>query len=203
MKRSVAPRSRFWRWLGAAGFSAIELAVVMGISSGMSAAMYYTFAVQSWTSNRENANAMAQNAIRVAIERMVREIQTSGFDPTGKNATVVNTFGFQQTDEHTIRFTTDTNRNGLNTDGGEDRGFTFSNGAIAATSGGTTTTTLATGVQSLTFTYLDALGQAVTTPSAIREVKITATIVAKGRTPSMAPSVHTLVGTSFLRNASS
>jgi len=197
MKRSIASRRR----LGKAGTTLMELTVVMGISSAISAAMYYTFAVQTWTSARENANSMAQNQVRQGIERMVREIQLAGFDPTDANAANPNRFGFQTIDSHTIEFTTDTDKDGALDGATEDRGFTFSNGTIYATLEGSPTSALATGVQSLSYTYLDVFGNATTIASEVREVKITATLVAQGRSPQMAASVHTLVGYSYTRNS--
>jgi type II secretory pathway component PulJ len=178
----------------------MELAVVMGISSTVSAAMYYTFAVQSWTSNRENANSMSQNQARQAIERMVREIQLAGYDPTDANTANANRFGFQTIDAQTIRFTTDTNKNGVVDGATENRGFTLSNGTVYATSQGSMTSALASGVQALSFTYLDVFGNTTSTAADVREVKITATLVSRGRAPQLAASAHTLVGYSFTRN---
>lgn len=178
------------------GFTLMELIVGMALLSGITASLFYGYAVQSWTANRENANAMASNQIRTAMERVVRELQSAGFDPTSSGA-----FGFIQADAATVRFTTDANRDGvLQTTREENHGFSLSGGTLRTWLSGTSWTTLATGVQSLAFTYLDASGQTTTSLSAIREVVVTAGILAQGRSPGMPASLRTLTGIAYLRN---
>jgi prepilin-type N-terminal cleavage/methylation domain-containing protein len=178
--------------LGTRGFSLIEMTVVIGMLSGISAVLYSAFAAQAATRARETGNVIAQNDVRGAVERMVREIQSAGFDPCGTAGA-----GFLALEDGVIRFSTDTNRDcSLELSAGEYRGFELSEGKLRAWLGAAASSTVVTGVESLHFDYLDALGAPTLAPSAVREVRITVGVEAS----SANPSVKRLTGTAYIRN---
>lgn len=181
---------------GASGFSLIEVTIVVAILSGMSAVLYSAFAAQTAVRIRETGNTIAQNDARSALERMIREIQSAAFDPRATSL-----FGFIKTVPEQVRFTTDGNRDGLlQTTPDENRGFDLSNGTIRAWLGGSSWHTLATNVESLSFVYLDAVGQPTKVKSAIRQINISIGIRSAGWSPGMSAELRTLTGTAFVRN---
>ncbi len=177
------------------GFSLIEVTIVLAILSGVSAVLYSAFAAQTATQVRETGNAIAQNDARSALERMIRDIQSAGFDPQAKNS-----FGFLTIDPDQVQFTTDANRDGQLQTPDEDRGFDLSNGSLRAWLGGSSWRTLVTRVETLSFAYLDAVGQPTNVKSAIRQVTISIGIRSAGWSPGMNPALRTLTGTAYVRN---
>lgn len=179
------------------GFSLIEAITVVMILTLVSAVIYSAFAAQTAVSVRETGNTHAQNDVRTALERMVREIQSAGFDPQGTGL-----FGFVETDPEQVQFTTDANRDGiLQLTPSENRGFDLSNGALRAWLGGFSWRTLARNVESLSFVYLDALGQPTSVQSAVRRVDISIGVRSTGWSPGMNAELRTVTGTAFVRNS--
>lgn len=64
------------------GFSLIELAIVLVISSVVGGAIYQTFHTQQKTYQRQNALAAMQQNVRAATFNMIRELRMAGYDPT-------------------------------------------------------------------------------------------------------------------------
>lgn len=178
------------------GFSLVEMAMVVAIVSGLSAVLYSAFAVQNATAIREGGNTLAENDARGALDRMVRELQTAGFDPRGSGS-----FKFGVTEASEVRFTTDANQDGiLQAGAAENRGFALSGGVLRTWLGGRSWRTLASGVESLEFAYLDARGQPTSYEPAIRAVTVSIGVRSAGKSPGATAALRTLTGTAILRN---
>lgn len=141
----------------------------MGIGLAVLAAVVGTFITQSKYLNvQEQINEMQQNA-RGAMDIMVREIKMAGYRPVG-GAVVGVTYNIAQ-----LKIQADLDGNGDSLGANEDITYSFDNAnlRIMRNSGGNQI--LAENIQNFTFQYLDANGDVMTGPGAIRQVRLNIT----------------------------
>jgi type IV pilus assembly protein PilW len=165
------------------GFTLAELLVAMA-AMGFILTGSLTLMISGNQTYATGSNQIeAQQAARVGLERMVREIRGAGYNPTGlscpptNNCPIVGSPGFGSPDATGLRIQSDLNGDGAFAGAGE---------AIAYTKNGTTLQrqdlavdatpqTIIAGVQALTFTYLNESGAAASQPRDIRSVHISLT----------------------------
>lgn len=187
----------------ASGFSLIEMIVVAAILSGISAVLYSAFALQSHTMLREGGNAVTQSEIRTVVERMVRELQSAGFDPRGTGR-----FGLIEAGGQVVRFSTDGNRDGaVEESNREKRGFDLQGSELRAWLGADPANPaswqkLVRGVEELWLEYLDAQGRPTDHLPSIRRIELRLRVRSQGESPTIEPALKTLIATIYLRNGS-
>ncbi len=133
------------------------------------------------------ARLEAQQSIRVALERMAREIQTAGFDPTGAGFVAIanpapTSFTIQK----------DLNGNGVIDANGEAVTYLLRGTTLRRNAGGGAQPVIE-GVQALALTYLDADGAPTGVPEQIRVVRID--VVTRASPALNAPALDTLTVT--------
>ena len=84
------------------GFSLIELIVVLGILSLVSAGIYSVFASSSRTYTKQGVVVDVQQNMRSAMEIMLQDIRAAGLDPTANG-----NFGIELAEATKLRFTSD------------------------------------------------------------------------------------------------
>ena len=128
----------------------------------------------------------ATQSVRVAIDRMAQEIRTAGFCPTCTGTPPFTAIAAQTATGFTIQNDWDgdgaINTTGTVTDAdgnvhGEQIVYAFSSGALTRQEVGVdaSAVTLATGINSLTFTYQDSTGATTATAANIRTIVVTLT----------------------------
>jgi prepilin-type N-terminal cleavage/methylation domain-containing protein len=165
------------------GFTLAELLVVMAIM-GLVMAGLMPIMVSGNQSYATGSNQIeAQQAARVALERMAREIRGAGFNPTraacptvGGELTTCPVVGTQGGNPTTtaLRIQSDANGDGVFATS-EHVEYRLSGINLHRKEGTGATQTIVAGIQSLTFTYLDASGVATVQPENIRSVQISVT----------------------------
>lgn len=164
------------RGLSHAGFSLIELMVVIAILAILFTFIYKGFERLNRYYTAENVKASTQQSARIAVEMMVQDIRMVGLNPLGTaGAGIVAATGTS------IHFTADTNFDGDVADPFEDITFAL-NGALLQQTNHLGTETLLGDVHTLAMTYLDDTGTAIPTADLatrradIRTVGITLTV---------------------------
>ena len=159
------------------GFTLVELLIAMTIGLIILTALSSTFLMQRKIYDvQEQVAEMVQTA-RAAMDMMTREIRMGGYDPTGT--------GFDgipyNADPSTIDVFADLNDiPGIDNPTGSYEHITYSydsanNQIDRNTNTGGGGQPFAENIQSVTFNYLDSSGNATTTTSDIRQIKITIT----------------------------
>lgn len=178
------------------GLSLVELVVVTGVLSVLTALVYETSRVQTGTLRRETARSETHGDLRIWMERMVRDVRQAGYDPTDSNA-----FGLVASETDEIRFTIDSNENGM-VDSGESHGYRKNGTDLERWLGGSSWRHAASGVSSLVFTYHDAAGNVLTNPTtgvSSVEIEISAE-AASGGLPGVAAPIVSRKATAEIRN---
>jgi len=148
------------------GFTLVELLVALMVA-GLVLTATFGFLHQAQQSYLlAVARLEAQQSVRVALERMAREIQTAGFDPTGADFPAI-------VDPAPTSFTIqkDLSGDGVIDDTGETVTYLLRGTTLRRNAGGGAQPVIE-GVQALAFTYLDADGAPTTLPEQIRAVRI-------------------------------
>jgi prepilin-type N-terminal cleavage/methylation domain-containing protein len=168
------------RGLSHAGFSMIELLIVIGILAILFTFMYKGFERLNRYYTAENVKASTQQSARIGVEMMVQDIRLAGLNPRGTaGARVV------AATPTSFQFTADLNLNGVIdytiTPPFEDITYALNGTRLQQTSQ-LGTETLLEDVNTLAFTYLDDTGTAIpaadlaTRRADIRTVGITLTV---------------------------
>ena len=163
------------------GFSLVELLIAMTIGLIILTALSSTFLIQSKIYDvQEQVAEMVQTA-RAAMDMMSREIRMGGYDPTdaGFNGITYDAHQLQ------IQANIDDDEDIINADGSydENENITYTyydeNSAypyqIKRKTGNGNFVSFAENIEAFTFNYLDSSGNATTTTSDIRQIKITIT----------------------------
>jgi len=97
----------------AAGFTAIEMLMVLAIMSIAFGTIYKSFEQLNRSYTKENVKAGVQQGARIAVDFMVQDIRMAGLDPMGTaNAGIVAEIGPQLPTTDWIEFTADVNFDG-------------------------------------------------------------------------------------------
>jgi prepilin-type N-terminal cleavage/methylation domain-containing protein len=169
------------RGLPHAGFSLIELMVVIAILAILFTFIYKGFERLNRYYTAENVKASTQQSARIAVEMMVQDIRMVGLNPLGTAGA-----GIVEATDTSIHFTADTNFDGDVADPFEDITYGLKlDGACDTCLQQTShlgTETLLGDVNTLAMTYLDGTGTAIPTADLatrradIRTVGITLTV---------------------------
>lgn len=165
---------------GDAGFTLAELVLAMGIMLVVLAAIISLFTSLTRSYTTQTVAAGVQQVTRAGIDIMTRNIRMAGLNPLN-----INPIGIVQATPNSIRFRYDTDGDGTidtNATGedNEDMGYLLngSNQLIRQLNGNASSNrSLVDNVDGLTFGYLDANGDTVTTDlTAIRTVVVSLTV---------------------------
>ncbi len=181
-KESGAGNSR------AAGFSLVEMLVVVAMLSVLMAATYGVMLPLRRSYTTQDVAAGAQQTARMAVEFMAKEIRLAGLNPTESGSDF---FGFERASATDMQFTSDrvdrasgeTEANGTVDDGNSERvGYFFeaSDNSLRERryegSASQLTQSLVNNVQALRFRYFDADDAETATLADIRAVHISLTV---------------------------
>jgi prepilin-type N-terminal cleavage/methylation domain-containing protein len=151
------------RGLSHAGFSMIELMIVIAVLAILFTFIYKGFDQLNRYSTTENVKASTQQSARIGIEMMVQDIRLAGLDPLGTAGA-----GVVAASPTSFHFTADTNFDGDVADPFEDITYGLNLDGTCGTCLQQTnhlgTETLLEDVNALALTYLDDTGTAI--PSA-------------------------------------
>lgn len=151
-----------------AGFTLIEILIVMAVSALLLAGMAGFFASQAKTTSMQVLTIDTVHRARTALASMTREIRMAGYRSSGSALT-----GISQATADTIRVLVDANQDGAVAGGDEDILYAFDSAGKVITRNGTP---WAGGIESLSFVYTLKDGSTSLTPadlSAIRKVTLT------------------------------
>ncbi|UCD79682.1 MAG: prepilin-type N-terminal cleavage/methylation domain-containing protein [Desulfobacterales bacterium] len=161
-----------------AGFTVIEVLMVMAILSIAFGTIYKSFEQLNRSYTTENVKAGIQQGARIAVELMVQDIRLAGLDPLGTaNAGFAAGISAELPTTNWIEFTTD-----VNFDGDVDTADDFENikyelvGSELKQTNHLGTETMLDNVTNLTFTYLDSDDQTTTDINEIRSVIVSLTM---------------------------
>ena len=157
-----------------AGFSMVELLLVLGTLAILFGAVYAGFDRLNRSYTAENVKAGSQQSVRNAVEMMIQDIRLAGLNPLGTAAA-----GVQEASAARLRFTADANFDGDVADDFEEIAYDL-NGAALRQTNHLGTEVLLEDVAALTFRYFDAGDVLIPFPiddaaelAAIRSVEIT------------------------------
>jgi type IV pilus assembly protein PilW len=175
-----------------AGFTLVEMLIALAMGSLILAGAGVAFQLGAQTLRGGADQADAQQNARWALERMVQEIRGAGYDPTSSPPT----YTFDAVTFNVATAATNlTLQNDFNGNGALDAAGACDASAIkervayylAGTDlrrstdapANTCEATIVGGVTNLAFGYLDADGNATTTPSLVRTVTVAVTVVSQ------------------------
>jgi len=164
------------------GFTLVELLIAMTIGLIILTALSSTFLMQRKIYDiQEQVVEMVQTA-RAAMDMMTREIRMGGYDPTDAGFDGIT----YDADQLQIQANIDDDDDIINTDGSYDdnENITYTyydeNSAypyqIKRKTGNGNFVSFAENIEAFTFNYLDSSGNATTTTSDIRQIRITITV---------------------------
>jgi type IV pilus assembly protein PilW len=162
----------------AAGFTVIELLMVMAILSIAFGTIYKSFEQLNRSYTTENVKAGIQQGTRIAVELMIQDIRMAGLDPLGTaNAGISAGVAAGLPTTNWIEFTAD-----ANFDGDVDSGDEFENvkyelvGNELRQTNHLGTEIMLDNVTDLTFTYLNSADETTTDINEIRSVIVSLTM---------------------------
>jgi len=162
----------------AAGFTVIELLMVMAILSIAFGTIYKSFEQLNRSYTTENVKAGIQQGTRIAVELMIQDIRMAGLDPLGTaNAGMSSGLTGQLPVTNWIEFTAD-----VNFDGDVDMGDTFEYIKYELDDNKLWQTNhigrevMLDNVTDLTFTYLNSADETTTDINEIRSVIVSLTM---------------------------
>ena len=155
-----------------AGFTMLEMMMVLAIMSIAFGAIYKSFEYLTRSATTENVKAGVQQRVRISVDFMVHDIRLAGLNPLESPD-----IGIQDADPDNIRFTMDANFDGDDDDTFEDITYAFNsaNGSLMQTNH-LGSEVLIDNVTNLNFTYLDSNGQTTGNIADIRSVIISLTM---------------------------
>lgn len=168
--------SCYSRRLSCAGFSVVEMLLVLGAMAIMFGAIYSGFERLNRSYTAENVKAGTQQSARIGVEMMVQDMRLAGLNPLGTAGA-----GIVVATPTSLQFTADSNFDGDTDDPFENITYAL-NGTRLEQTNHLGTEVLLENVTNLTFSYLDETGVAI--PAAqlaarladIRTVGITLTV---------------------------
>jgi type IV pilus assembly protein PilW len=162
----------------AAGFTMIEILMVLAIMSIAFGTIYKSFEQLNRSYTKENVKAGIQQGARIAVDFMVQDIRMAGLDPLGTaNAGISDTIASELPTTNKIAFTAD-----VNFDGDVDTGDDFENiryelvGKELRQTNHQGTEVMLDNVTNLTFTYLNSEDAPTTDINEIRSVIVSLTM---------------------------
>jgi len=155
-----------------AGFTMVEMLMVLAIISIAFGTIYKSFETLNRSTTTENVKAGIQQSVRIAVDFMVQDIRLAGLNPLGTPD-----IGFKENLDEKIRFTMDANFDGDDDDTFEDITYELNSadGTLVQTNH-LGPEVLIDNVSDLNFTYLDMDDQNTLDPSGIRSVIISLTM---------------------------
>lgn len=169
------------------GFTLAELLVACAVVALVMAGLLVSLQSGQAAYLRGANEVEATQSVRVALERMAQELRGAGFCPTCTSAPPFTAITAQSATGFTIQndwdgdgviTTAGTVTDAFGNIRGEQIVYAFAGGALTRQETGVDVAgplTLATGINSLTFTYQDNAGVVTATPANIRTVVVTAT----------------------------
>lgn len=175
-----------------AGFTATEVLIAIAIVSIVVMGIFTLYIGQHSGYVHQREILQLQQQMRVAINKIVKDVRMAGYDPKETNEITPDTFGIGRAWKNSIYFTSDANEDGI-VDTNENYAFRlrqsssgkriqYSNNAKLGSSDPTTWQNLTwksrlapVEAVDLVFTYYDATGKVTYTKKNIRSVKITLT----------------------------
>jgi Tfp pilus assembly protein PilW len=159
-----------------AGFSIVEMLLVLGAMAILFGAIYSGFERLNRSYTAENVKAGTQQSARIGVEMMIQDIRLAGLNPLGTAGA-----GIVAASPTSLQFTADNNYDGDLDDALEDMTYAL-NGTNIVQTNHLGTEVLLENVTNLTFSYFDETGAVI--PAAqlaarladIRTVGITLTI---------------------------
>jgi prepilin-type N-terminal cleavage/methylation domain-containing protein len=154
-----------------AGFTLVEVMMVIAIVSIVFGTIYRSFDIFSRSYTTENVKAGVQQKTRIGIDLMARDIRLAGLDPLG-----LTNAGFISggTNSSSIQFSADHNYDGDLDDPFENITYALNGDILEQTSDlgtGPVAATLLDNVTDLTFIYLDASDTPLIEPVAVDEIR--------------------------------
>ncbi|MEJ2170186.1 MAG: prepilin-type N-terminal cleavage/methylation domain-containing protein [Desulfobacterales bacterium] len=162
----------------AAGFTIIEVLMVLAIMSITMGTIYKSFAQLNRSYTTENVKAGIQQGARIAVEFMVQDIRMAGLDPLRTaNAGFSAALAAQLPTTNWIEFTTDANFDGDvdSTDEFENIKYELVGNELRQTNH-LGTEVMLDNVTNLTFTYLNAEDLTTTNINEVRSVIVSLTM---------------------------
>jgi type II secretory pathway component PulJ len=169
---------------GEGGFTLAELLVACAVIALVMAGLLVMLQTGLETYLIGSNRVEATQSVRLAIERMSREIRVTGFCPTCLGAAPFTAITAQTATGFTIQNDWDgdgaINAVGTVTDAngtvrGEQIIYAFAGGSLTRQETGMALETLAAGINSLTFTYQDGVGATTAVAADIRTIVVTLT----------------------------
>jgi type IV pilus assembly protein PilW len=145
------------RRLSCAGFSVVEMLLVLGAMAIMFGAIYSGFERLSRSYTAENVKAGTQQSARIGVEMMVQDIRLAGLNPLGTAGA-----GIVAATPTSLQFTADSNFDGDLDDPFENITYAL-NGTRLEQTNHLGTEVLLENVTNLTFSYLDETGATIPT----------------------------------------
>lgn len=149
-----------------AGFSLAELLVVVAILGLVMGGTGTLLAASQQAYALGAARVEAQQAARVGLERMARELREAGYDPTGAGFAPI-----EAAEPTRVVFRRDLNGNGV-IDPRRERVSFLLRGTVLRRDAGGGAQPLVEGVRRLTFTYYDRAGAETTNPARVASIRI-------------------------------
>jgi len=160
-----------------AGFTVIEILVVIAILSITFGTIYKSFEQLNRSCTTENVKAGIQQGARIAVEFMVQDIRMAGLDPLGTaNTGFANGIAGQLPTTNWIQFTADVNFDGDAGDTFENIKYELEGNELKQTNHLGNKEVMLDHVSDLTFTYLDSEDQTTTDINEIRSVIVSLTM---------------------------
>lgn len=155
---------------GEKGFTLVELLVAMSVGIIALAAFYGVFTIQNKRFNVEEQIVEMQQNVRAGIETMTMDVRMAGYDPAG----VANFSGITVSSTQ-LELKSDLDGDG-SIAGAEDIIYKFDSGNMRITRNiGGGDQPFMENVQAFTFEYLDSSGNATTTSSMVRQIRLSIT----------------------------
>lgn len=149
-----------------AGFSLAELLVVVAILGLVMGGTGTLLAASQQGYALGAARVEAQQAARVGLERMARELREAGYDPTGAGFAAI-----EAAEPTRVVFRRDLNGNGV-IDPTRERVSFLLRGTVLRRDAGGGAQPLVEGVRRLTFTYYDRADAETTDPARVASIRI-------------------------------
>ena len=140
-----------------AGFSVVEMLLVLGAMAIMFGAIYSGFERLTRSYTAENVKAGTQQSARIGVEMMVQDIRLAGLNPVGTAGA-----GIVAATPTALQFTADSNFDGDLDDPFENITYVL-NGSRLEQTNHLGTEVLLENVTNLTFSYLDETGATIPT----------------------------------------
>jgi len=155
-------------WRLAHGFSLPELLVSLAVLGLLLAGIFGLLRGGIGAYAVGSARVEGQQAARVALERMVKELREAGYDPTGAGIAPIVTAAPDR-----VTFQRDLNKNGVVDATSERVTFVLRAGdSVLRRDAGAGAQPIVEGVRRLTLTYFDRAGVVTTDPARVASIRI-------------------------------